>query len=313
MFAALKNPLCRLRVCEVHKAGCRQIRQSRQSCAGKNRNFGGMCCRKIRSETAAFVVEWLSGELGLKRKRATSRCSDSFCQRLTERIAVVGEPHPRRKLRGVLSAVRKDDQFTVRVLRRRGYLPQQSVGKNLGNLLKTGAHDANRGVKPAASPILIAAWTNCRIRLTRSVIGWRIWPMHRRHVIQVAIASAERDRAIGGRQICRTPMPPCRNLIPLRCHRRAIVRRPEHGVVPILAVKECHLWRRLKVRMICAEKIRPRILRVIAPITAKENLSASFTRKQFKHARAATTTQRWLIVKRANRTGFGSASDPTAL
>src|SRR5436309_9611520 len=108
-------------------------------------------------------------------------------------------------------------------------------------------------------------------------------------------------------------MPPCTTLIPLWRQRRAIVRRPKHGVVPILAVKKCHLWRRFKVRMICAEKIRTRILRIIAPIAAKENLSASLAGKQFKHARAATTTQCWLIVECADWTWFGPASDLTAL
>ena len=166
----------------------------------------------------------------------------------------MGEPHARRKFCRILSAVGEDDQLPIRVLCRLRYLSQQSVGKHLCDFLKTSAHDANGRVESAASPILVAARANCGISLTCSVIVGRIRPVHRWHMVEIAIPAAECDRAVGGQQISGTPVSSRRDLIPLRCQGCAIG-RPKDGVVPILSVKERHLRRCFQIRMVCAEKI----------------------------------------------------------
>src|SRR5689334_7201730 len=98
--------------------------------------------------------------------------------------------HTGRKLRGILAAIRKHDQFpTARILG--AHLAEQSIRENLGQFLETGALSPDGRAYAAPRPVGIAARATGRIsprcawrkRGRRRIDDISSWPVHPPHAV----------------------------------------------------------------------------------------------------------------------------------
>src|SRR5207249_8347788 len=105
-------------------------------------------------------------------------------------------PHSRRQFGRILPTIRKDDELPVVAICRVRDLSEQTVAKNLADLLEAGSLSSNRRTKISPGPVRVATRADCRIRLIGAIYHRRIRFMHRTHIVQVSSSTADLNEAI---------------------------------------------------------------------------------------------------------------------